>query len=86
MDDTNPEQRAYMRLAAELREQVVSGLRGPGSQLPTIEQLCTTHRLSRQTCGRALQILQGEGLIYRVHGLGYYVAAPPQARTATGMR
>jgi DNA-binding GntR family transcriptional regulator len=30
---------------------------------------------SRQTVGKAMRILEGEGLIFRVQGLGYYVSA-----------
>ena len=75
MDDGNPQQRMYIRLAASLREEIESGMRAPGSQLPSITSLCTLYGLSRRTGGHAMQVLEHEGLVYREPGLGYFVAA-----------
>jgi GntR family transcriptional regulator len=66
-----PDQRAYVRLAALLRRQLA-----PGKPLPAIGDLRRQHGHSRQTVGKALAILQEEGLIYRVPGLGYFAAEP----------
>jgi DNA-binding GntR family transcriptional regulator len=69
-----PDPRAYMRLAALIREQIASGKLAPGGRLPSIAVLRREHGHSRQTVGKAMRILEGEGLIYRVPGLGYYIA------------
>ena len=78
-----PDPRAYMRLAALIREQIASGTLAPGGRLPSIATLRREHGHSRQTVGKAMRILEGEGLIYPVPGLGYFVcatvAAMPQA-------
>lgn len=66
-----PDRRAYVRLAGLLRDQIT-----PGEPLPTIGELRQKHGHSWQTVGKALRILEGEGLIYRVPGLGYYAAVP----------
>ena len=66
-----PDPRAYVRLAALLRDQLA-----PGKPLPSIRELHAKHGHSRQTVGKALRILEEEGLIYRVPGLGYYAAEP----------
>jgi GntR family transcriptional regulator len=75
MDENNPEQRKYMRLAALLRDEITNGLRAPGSPLPSIKDLCRAHGVSRQTAGKALRILHADEVIYRMPGLGYFVAA-----------
>jgi DNA-binding GntR family transcriptional regulator len=75
MDENNPEQRKYLRLTAHLREEITHGLLTPGSQVPSIKNLCKAHGVSRQTAGRALRNLQADELIYRTPGLGYFVAA-----------
>jgi GntR family transcriptional regulator len=62
-----------MRLATLIREQIASGKLAPGTQLPSIAVLRREHGHSRQTVGKAMRVLEGEGLIYRVPGLGYYV-------------
>jgi GntR family transcriptional regulator len=68
-----------MRLAALIREQIAGGKLTPGGRLPSIAVLRREHGHSRQTVGKAMRILAGEGLIYRVPGLGYYVSCDAAA-------
>ena len=63
-----------MRLAALIRERIADGRLNPGGQLPSIAALRREQGHSRQTVGKAMHVLEGEGLIYRVPGLGYYVS------------
>jgi len=63
-----------MHLLAHIREEIVKGLLAPGAALPSIADLCQLHHLSRQTAGKALRILEDEGVIYREPGLGYFVS------------
>jgi DNA-binding GntR family transcriptional regulator len=74
-----PDPRAYIRLAALIRDQIASGTLAPGGRLPSIAVLRRRHSHSRQTVGKAMRILEGEGLIYRVPGLGYYISQGPAA-------
>ena len=53
-----PDPLAYERLAALLRDQTA-----PGEPLPPIRELHAKHGHSRQTVGKALWILEEEGLI-----------------------
>ena len=66
-----------MQLAALIRDQIASGTLVPGGRLPSIAALRRQHGHSRQTVGKAMRILEGEGLIYRVPGLGYYISQRP---------
>jgi DNA-binding GntR family transcriptional regulator len=63
-----------MRLATFIRDQIASGTLAPGGPLPSIAVLRRDHGHSRQTVGKAMRVLEGEGLIYRVPGLGYYIS------------
>jgi DNA-binding GntR family transcriptional regulator len=65
--------RAYMRLAALLRSEIQDGTLGPGQPTPSITTLSQEHGIARQTAAKALRLLEGKGLVYRVPGLGYYV-------------
>ena len=38
--------------------------------------LTQEHGIARQTAAKALRVLESEGLVYRVPGLGYYVGQP----------
>jgi GntR family transcriptional regulator len=70
-DTTDP--RRYIQLAATLRAQITDGMLAKDDRIPSISALCEDYHLSRQTAGKALRLLEGEGLIYRVPGLGYHV-------------
>ena len=72
-----PDPRAYMQLAALIREQIAGGKLAPGDRLPSIAILRREHGHSRQTVGKAMRILEGDGLIYPVPGLGYFVSQAP---------
>ena len=74
-----PDPRAYMQLAAFIRQQIAEGTLTRGTRLPSIAVLRRDHGHSRQTVGKAMHVLEDEGLIYRVPGLGYYVSAIPAA-------
>ena len=77
--------RAYIRIAAMLRERITAGALAPGQSTPSITRLCADHGVARQTAAHALHVLQDAGLVYRVPGLGYHVCndrLPHLARTA----
>ena len=72
--DPQPDPRAYMKLAVLIRDQIASGTLPRGGRLPSIAVLCRQHGHSRQTVGKAMRVLEREGLVYRVPGLGYYIS------------
>ena len=66
--------RAYVRIAAQVRERIRAGELRPGEPVPSITTIVQDEGVARQTAGKALRLLEDEGLVYRVPGLGYYVA------------
>jgi Bacterial regulatory proteins, gntR family len=50
-----------------------TGALRPGQPTPSITTLTQEHGIARQTAAKALRLLEAEGLVYRVPGLGYYV-------------
>jgi DNA-binding GntR family transcriptional regulator len=66
--------RAYVRLAAIVRQQVTDGILKPGQPSPSITRLSQEYGHARLACGKALRLLEGEQILVRVPGLGYYVA------------
>jgi GntR family transcriptional regulator len=68
--------RAYMRLAESIRVRIASGTYPPDKPLPSIRELRETSGHSRQTVGKTMRVLEREGLVYRVPGLGYYAVDP----------
>ena len=57
----------YLRVAAELREKIANGELLPGEQVPSLDRLAETYRISRTTARRAVQVLMDEGLVVPGH-------------------
>jgi DNA-binding GntR family transcriptional regulator len=81
-DESDP--RAYVRLAARLRRQIADGTLPQGMPTPSITSLCQELGHARQTCAKALRILEDEGLVNRVPGLGYFVTRRADAAAKPG--
>ena len=69
--------RLYVRLAASLRARIQTGELAAGLLVPSIASMLQTTGCSRQTCGKALRVLEQEGLLQRIPGLGYHVVSRP---------
>ena len=66
---------AHETLAEFLRSYILDNGYGPGSKMPTEEDLAKQHGLSRQTVRRAYQSLAHEGIVHRTRGRGTFVTA-----------
>jgi len=62
-----------MRIAAEVRQGLSEGRWQPGQPVPSITTLSQDYGVARQTAAKVLRLLEDEGLIERIPGLGYYV-------------
>ncbi|MDX2979422.1 GntR family transcriptional regulator [Streptomyces microflavus] len=63
-------------MADDLRHQITTGSIKPGERLPSEAGLAARYRVSTVTLRRALAVLQGEGLVEKIHGKGNYVRHP----------
>ncbi len=66
----------YTQLKALLRNRILNGTYAPHSQMPSESELGNLHNVSRITVRQALSDLQKEGLIFKIHGKGTFVAKP----------
>lgn len=64
----------YLQLKRLLVKQIKEGRLNPGEKLPSERELCEQYSVSRITVRQALNDLDKEGLIYRTHGKGTFVA------------
>lgn len=71
---------AYNRVAAALRDQILSGSWEGRLQLPTERELCAQFQSSRITIRRALQILEDEQLVERHQGVGTFIKSNPERK------
>lgn len=67
----------YMQLVDQLIQKVTQGEIHPGEALPSEHQLCETYQLARTTIRNAMQLLEEQGWITRIHGKGSFVSTKP---------
>ena len=63
----------YRQLADRLRDEIASGVFAPGSRLPSLDQIASTHQVNRLTARKAIGELRTEGRVYSVPAQGTYV-------------
>jgi DNA-binding GntR family transcriptional regulator len=68
----NPQSR-YLDIAAELRERILRGDYPPASHLPPLRDLAVEFGANRDTIGRAVAVLESEGLVWAVPKRGTVV-------------
>ncbi len=65
----------YIQIGESIIESIKSGQLEKGSKLPSINQICSEHKLARETVIKAFNQLKEIGLIASVHGKGFYVTS-----------
>jgi DNA-binding transcriptional regulator YhcF (GntR family) len=65
------------RIAADLRSRIATGEFGPGDRVPSTRELTRRWGVAMATATRALSLLQDEGVLRSVRGVGTVVAARP---------
>lgn len=63
----------YVQVATILREQIAAGELAPGDPVPSESQLQATHKVSRVTVRKAVDVLRNEGIVYTIPQRGTYV-------------
>lgn len=71
----------YIQIAEGLIAQIASGELMPEDRLSPERELCEEFGVTRMTLRRALGVLESQGLIIRVHGVGTYIAEPKIERS-----
>ena len=63
----------FHRIALAFQRAIQSGEVAPGTRLPGEAQLADKLRISRPTIRRSLTVLERDGCLERVHGVGTYI-------------
>lgn len=75
----------YRGIVDDIRSRIRSGQLAPGSQIPTIEDLCDCYKVSAITAKRAIADLQALGAVRSVRGKGTFVTQAKGFRTLVDM-
>ena len=66
----------YFQLANILRTKIEEGEFAPQDAIPSERQLEEQYNLSRPTIRQAIDLLERQGFLYRIHGKGTFVSPP----------
>ncbi|MEV4197726.1 GntR family transcriptional regulator [Micromonospora globbae] len=69
-----PAKPKWAQLADHIRARIESGEWAPGDKLPSTAQLKEEHGVSQTVVRQAILVLQTQGLVEGVHGVGVFVA------------
>ena len=64
----------YEQVAKMLRDEIAQGTMT--GRIPSVHTIAEHHQVSHRVAARALEILQGEGMIENVPGEGHFVRHP----------
>ena len=73
----------YVQIRESLRAEITGGVLKRGEQLPSEPDLASKYNVSRMTIRQSIEDLVDEGLLYRRHGVGTFVAYPHLHRDHT---
>ena len=73
----------YVQIRESLRSDIIQGALKRGEQLPSENELAARYNVSRMTIRQSTEDLVDEGLLYRRHGVGTFVAFPHLQRDHT---
>jgi GntR family transcriptional regulator len=73
----------YVQIRERLREDIIGGSLKRGEKLPAEHELAAQFSVSRMTIRESIEDLVNEGLLYRRHGVGTFVAFPHLQRDHT---
>ncbi|CAB3654590.1 GntR family transcriptional regulator [Paraburkholderia rhynchosiae] len=76
----------YAQIKDVLREGILDGTYAPHSQMPSEHELCRMFDVSRITVRQALGDLHKEGLLFKLHGKGTFVAKPKAFQNVTSLQ
>ncbi len=73
----------YIQIRRTLRDEISNQVLVPGQKLPSEDELAARFGVSRMTVRQGISDLIDEGLLYRRHGVGTFVALPHLDRDHT---
>lgn len=76
----------YLQIAQIIRNKIVKGQYPVNAKLPTEEEIVKMYGVSRMTARHAVTQLVNEGLVYRIHGKGAFVARTKVERNLNKMK
>lgn len=69
----------YRQIVEQVHRLIASGQLAPGADLPSVRTVALQHAINPMTVSKAYSLLESEGLLVRLRGVGMVVAQPGAA-------
>lgn len=71
----NDQSSIYLQIARMLEDSILRGIYKEEEQVPSTNELAKLYRINPATAAKGINLLAGEGLLYKRRGIGMFVAA-----------
>lgn len=72
----------YRQIVEQVQRQIASGQLVTGAELPSVRAVAQEHAINPMTVSKAYSLLEAQGLLVRLRGVGMAVAQPAQRGSA----
>ncbi|RQP11485.1 MAG: GntR family transcriptional regulator [Microbacteriaceae bacterium] len=83
VDDSRP---IFLQIAEQLEDDVVAGRLPEETQVPSTNELAAFLRINPATAAKGVNLLVGQGVLYKKRGIGMFVAEGARARLVAQRR
>ncbi len=77
IDDSRP---IFMQIAERIENDIITGELAEEAQVPSTNQFASFYQINPATAAKGVNLLVDQGILYKLRGLGMYVAQGAQAK------
>lgn len=74
MLDLNSDKSIYIQIAEMIENEIINGKLKEEEQAPSTNQFAKVYNINPATAGKGLNLLVGEGILYKKRGIGMFVS------------
>ena len=75
IDDSKP---IFVQIAERIENDIISGILPEEGQVPSTNQFAAHYQINPATAAKGINLLVDEGIIYKIRGIGMFVAGGAQ--------
>ncbi len=84
--DNNQEKPLFLQFAEDLEDDILKGIFAEESQIPSTTEVAVSLKINPATANRGVNLLVGEGIIYKKRGIGMFVSTGAREKIAAKRR
>ena len=82
----NSNKSIYLQICDTICEQILSGVLKPDARIPSVREYGAEIGVNPNTVMRSYEKLTGEGIIYNMRGIGYFISSEAKEKVLETLR